>query len=626
MPSAFAAVVDWSRPPGDAPLDALVAAIAADGPARTLVTDGLALAWTGADDPVVDEHGRLTFVDGDVYAVAGATEDRVGTAEVATLHDRFGEALFPRLRADAAVVVHDPRHRRTTVVRDHLGGRSVVWHRSGSRVHLATEVNHLVPLLPSRPAPDPVAVAHWLSPSGPPGDRTMYEGVQRLPRGNLLVVDGAGATHRRYWTLTPTPRPERLSLDEAGDRLRDHLTRAIRRRSPGADVTAVLLSGGLDSSSVAALASTLEDERRPRRSYSATFPHHPSIDESELIDLTCETVGLTSTRVVVRSGSVVAGALPYIERWSLPPVSPNLFFWRPLFDRIRADGTDVLLDGEGGDETFGLAPFLLSDRLRQGRVRAAADLVRRVPGGGSHLGRETIVEWLRSYGAKGLVPHSIHQAVRRVRGADRYAVPWLRPELHRHVRDHDLHAAWKQHRGPRWWAYLLDAVATGAASALAYDHIRRRAAMSGLRSLHPLVDVDVVEFVLGLDPELAFDPRWSRPVFRQATAGLLPDPVRLRPSKSTFNAAFHEALVGPDLAVADALLRPGEARVEAYVDLGVARARLVDQVPPPDQRDMWSLHLWRLLTTELWLRGEDGSLDDDRWRRLLVAPSFELQP
>jgi asparagine synthase (glutamine-hydrolysing) len=622
----IAGIVDWQRPPTAADLDGLVAALAPEGNARSLLTDGLALAWTGDHDPV-ERDRTLLHIDGNVYAVAGEVEGPLGPAALATLHARLGDALFPKLRADAVVLVHDRRRRRVQLGRDQLGGKGLIWHRNGPRVRFASEVAQLLRLLPSRPGPDIVSLAHWLAPSGSPGDRTMHEGVQRLVRGEILTVHGRDVRTARYWLPTPPRRPTTSTMADAAAGLRTHLETAVRRRSTGPATTAVLLSGGLDSSSVAAVGATLDADHRPKLAYSATFPSHPSIDETELIELTAADLDLRSTKIDVTSGSVLAGAVTYIERWNLPPMSPNLFFWLPLLDRVHADGVRVLLDGEGGDEAFGLSPFLISDRLARGRVRAAAELVRQVPGGRPDLPRDVIVHWLKLYGFKGLVPGWAHRTARRVRGAGRYAPDWVRPEVARHFLTDDLEAAWKRHRGPRWWAYLLDAVATGAASTLGHDHVRLRGAMCGIENRHPLVDVDVLEYVLGLDPNLAFDPRWSRPVFREAVRGVLGDRVRLRPDKSTFNATFQEALAGPDLAVARVLLAPGQTEVEAYVDLDAARATLMDAIPPAGpERDWWSLYFWRLLTAELWLRAEAGRPADEPWRTLLAEPVLALRP
>jgi hypothetical protein len=118
-------------------------------------------------------------------------------------------------------------------------------------------------------------------------------------------------------------------------------------------------------------------------------------------------------------------------------------------------------------------------------------------------------------------------------------------------------------------------------------------------------------------------------VFREAVKGALHDRVRRRADKSTFNATFQEALMGPDFPVAWELLTPGQCEVEAYVDLAVVRTKLMTSVPgDPQARDWWSLYLWRLLTAELWLRAEAGTTTvaaAEPWRALLADPVVALR-
>jgi asparagine synthase (glutamine-hydrolysing) len=132
--------------------------------------------------------------------------------------------------------------------------------------------------------------------------------------------------------------------------------------------------------------------------------------------------------------------------------------------------------------------------------------------------------------------------------------------------------------------------------------------------------------MLQLPPELAFDPMRSRPLLREAMAGLIPDEVRLRPSKSTFDALFHESLAGPDLPVVRELLGDPDAAVGEYVDLATVRTRLLDPEPPshPTARMHWALYTWRLVTAELWLRSASDADLVPRLGASLRQPDLEL--
>ncbi len=605
----FAGCVDRRGRPDTAPLEAAVAPEAGGLPVSSIVLGPLALAFAGPE-PARGADG-LCLIDGDVYAPWPHEPE----AQLLAAWRRDGEEALLPLRADLAAVLWDGERERGLLVRDQMGGRTIVFHFDGSALRFATEVALLLRMLPRRPEPDETALAHWLGVSGMPGDKTLFAGVHRLPAAHVLTLGTRTPSPRRWWSPRYR-RPRKADPAEQAERLRDTLRVAVQRRASTAADSGVLLSGGLDSSTIGAVATKLlPDDRRPARSYSATFPDHPTVDETELIAHLNESYGLRSTRIVVRRGTLLTGVLPYIERWALPPVSPNLFFWLPLFERAAADGTSVMLDGEGGDEIFGLSPYLIADYVRRGRVRGAAELVTRVPGGGNVTPRVTR-RWLRYYGARALAPAWAHALSRRVRPNERHVQPWFPPRLARTFVDSSDAAAWKRIGGPRWWAYLVNATTRGMGPALAYDHIRRRGALSGVRSRHPIVDVDVIELILSLPPELAFHPEHSRPLVREAMRGLMPEQVRLRPTKSSFDAVFHAALAGPDLPLARAILCDPAARVGAYVDLDVLRRELLDPEPPPagPARQTWALWLWRTLTAECWLRAQE---DRDEPRRTL---------
>ncbi len=570
-------------------------ALDGDRAIRTLQRRSLTLGWIGDGEPSLEP---FCFLDGVLYGDDGDRPE----VRLAAAHRREGEAMLGRLRGDFALLFYDASRDDGLVARDHLGGRGVYWHHAGTRTIVASEVRYVLALLASRPPVDDVTMAHWLGLSGVPTARTFHAGINRLENAHALHFGRGQPRPKRYWTPVYR-RPIERSRAELVAGLRAALEEAVCRRSRPGEQTALLLSGGLDSSTVAALASQLDADRRPARAYSATFPDHPTVDEGTLIDGLCTSFGLAGTRAEVRAGSVVGGAIEYIDHWQLPPPSPNLFFWFPLLRRAAADGTSVLLDGEGGDELFGLSPYLLADRIMRGQVRAAADLVRRMPGSRPDLPRSAVWPFMREFGFKGVVPRGLHRARR---GRNTLITPeWLLPATRAVYVDNDVAADWKQLPGPRWWAYLVDVVTRGMGAAMCHDHVRRRAAVVGIDARHPLVDVDVVEYVLGLPPEAAFDTRHSRPLVREAMAGLLPDSVRLRAGKSSFDEIFHYSLGGADLAVVRELLRPGEAEVESYVDLSVVAATLLVG-PPAGQRTAWANALWRLVTAECWLRSAAG--------------------
>jgi asparagine synthase (glutamine-hydrolysing) len=579
---------------------------------RIAVAAALEPAPAAADRSVCAIAGSI--YDTERPARAADLDPALPTAELlARAHARIGERVLEGLRGDFCLILYDPDRDEGLAARDHMGGLPVYWQPAGATALVATDPRVALRMSPARPGPDRAAIAHWASPSGIPADRTLYAGLHRLAAGHLLRLRRGEASSERYWAPSYGPRLAG-SREDLVDGLRERLETAVARRTP-ARGGAVLLSGGLDSSTVAAFASR-QTPRRIDAGYSAVFPDHPTVDESEQIDQLSDALGLRSIRAEVHSGSVLEGALAYLERFELPPISPNLFFWMPLFDRVAADGADALLDGEGGDELFGLSPMLIADRLRRGRPLAARRLIDNIPGAGGAAPKHAVRSFMREYGFRAALPPSVQRLSRRLNGPDRYTEPYLLPATKRAFMEDLDGLSWKKIRGPRWWGYLVDITTRGMGPAFVYEHAALRARMAGIEARHPLVDADVIEYVLSLPPELAWSHERSRPLVRETTAGILPDEVRLRPDKSTFDAIFHAALAGPDLPVVRTLLGGDDARIHEFLDAAAIRRELLDPGPPPAAKPLqqWAIKVWRLATAELWLRFQE---DPGEPRRVL---------
>lgn len=511
---------------------------------------------------------------------------------------RWGEAMLERLRGDFALLVWDPSAQTGLLARDQLGSGSVYFHFGGGRLVFGSEVSRVLALLPTRPAPDEAALAHWLAASGPPEGRTLYAGVRRLREGGLIRLREGRWEEGRYWAPRYEPTTE-SDPEAAVAGLHERLQTAVRRRMSGGGV-GVMLSGGLDSSAVAGVAAELSDgQASGPPTYSAVFPLDPRADESALIGSLVTSLGLDSVRIAVEGGSPLGGTLEYLREFELPPSSPNLFFWLPLLRRAAADGVTALMDGEGGDEALGTAHYLLADRVRAGRLLDALRLTRSFPGAGDKPPWRTVLSVLRDYGLRGAFLAGRPREFRP-------APTWLTPPMQAAYLDSEDPWAWARAPGPRWWAYLVQALTSSKGAALARDQVRHRSALAGIEARHPLLDLDLVEYVLSLDPVLAFDRYRSRPLLREAVRGLIPDSVRLRPWKSDFDTVFHRGLLETDRAALGRLLGDSGAEIRAYVNPAAVRREMVGGPGSgfAGGKQAWAIYAWRLATAECWLRAQ----------------------
>lgn len=559
--------------------------------------------------------GRVTSLS----AIARAAAVEPGDSPpllLARAWERLGDDLVALLRGDFALLLFDRAAVCGLLVRDQLGMRPLFLRPEGRALAFASELRDLLALLDRRPQPNPSAVAHWLARVGAPGDATLYEGVIRLAPGNLIRLSSSGWEREQWWA----PRysePAPLSRAEAVAVVAEAMEGAVDRALVGARTPAVLLSGGFDSGSIAAIAA------RSHRlgAYSGVFPQAPSVDESARIAAVRRFVGLEGVEAHVRGGSALRGSLEFLDAWGLPSASPNWFVWAPLLARARADGVGELLDGEGGDELFGCSPYLIADLLAHGRLPSAARALRRIPGMGSRPRLRWLVRALIQYGGRGVLPRPLHAALRRARDPSRHVPAWLDARAARSVRAMHDPWQWKRLDGPRWWASLVSALMIAPDAIGAPEQLVREAALAGVELRHPYRDVELAATVLALPPPLAFDSHLDRPLARAAMRGLLPDVVRASDEKPFFNELLADALRGPDRHWLEQLLGDPRAEVGAYVDRDLLRPLVLSPASARLRSPSWALDAWRLVTIECWLRSEAES---DFARRLL--DSRELGP
>ncbi len=541
--------------------------------------------------------GRLTNAPA-LRERLGLDADVTQPALIAHAYARLGAEACALLRGTYVLVAYDRERELATVLRDHLGGHPLVYARAGAGALFAEHERAIVDLLPSTPGPDRLALAQWIDRGSIPDERTLFEGLRRIPPAHRAVLSAGSVAIEAYWR----PRYEGVtggSRQEVAERLRDAAFAAVERAAEGAHRPGVLLSGGLDSSCVAAGLAARPGSPSPALALAGVFPLHPETDERELIEATALHTNLPVELIAFDDrASILAPALEHIDRWRLPPVTPNLFAWRPVMARARELGVDAMLDGEGGDELFAFAPHLIADRLRAGRWLAAWHLSRRIPEVGVDADARMRLRALRVYGASRLVPLAVKRWRRRRRAvgspsslllaADESALSEL--EAGSHARGLD---------GPLWWRGLAEGLTRPGETLGVSAHLRREATDERIDRRHPfLFDLDLLLTALADPPRMQFEIR-DRALLRDGLAGHIPEAVRTRHEKS-----FFTGLLPTGLAADGALLAGGPAQddapVRAFVSPAALDALLREGPAPRDSRV--ARRLWHAGLADVWLR------------------------
>jgi asparagine synthase (glutamine-hydrolysing) len=272
------------------------------------------------------------------------------TEVVLALYEREGlERMLERLTGMFAIVIADTRRGAVHLVRDGVGIKPLYWAQCGRTVLFASEAKAFLAHPAFRAEIDPAEVDELLAFRYVAGEASLLEGVRHVQPGHRLTITPSGVTEARYWSIPDDPETLRLSREDAADRLSDLLGRSVQSQLRSDVNLGCQLSGGVDSSLVAVLASAHHAAKL--NTFSIVFDE-PRFSEEPWILEAAATARAASHRFMFDEAAFM-GALDAASWHMDQPIShPNsLALW--VLARRSRDLATVLLTGEGADELFG---------------------------------------------------------------------------------------------------------------------------------------------------------------------------------------------------------------------------------------------------------------------------------
>ena len=465
--------------------------------------------------------------------------------------EKFGDAVWPMLRGPFAAAIWDPRRRALTLARDQLGLNVVMWHRSEKFFAFATMPNGLFALADVPRQLSEEKFADFLVLNHADHATTIYRNVFRVLPAHVLTVAADGAlAQRRYWSPAEIA-PVRLASDaEYAEGLRACLDDAVRRQLRSAHPVGCLLSGGLDSSSVAVLAArTLAGKNRrlaaftgvPRRGFDGAVPDGSYANETPYVEAIREAAGNIDVTYLhndaCNDGVELERFFPVLEG---PVRNPTNLGWVLAILRLaRAQDRRVLLGGLHGNHTVSWSGWSqAAAHVKGGRLLTALrqwqQYYRSTPFSRSVALRKLLLE--------PLLPARLSDWADRRGDVAWRAHSSIHPEFAAAMRV-DTRA--RRHGHDFRYRMRPDERIGGLALAdYAGDWFAAEKALTGVEVRDPTADLDVVSYCFGVPAEQYLAEDVDRSLIRRAMWGLLPEIVLTNRLSGLQAADWYEKLSG----------------------------------------------------------------------------------
>ncbi|MDG4595657.1 MAG: asparagine synthase (glutamine-hydrolyzing) [Candidatus Contendobacter sp.] len=315
--------------------------------------------------PMLDASGELCIVfNGEIYnfadlrrelAVKGHVFHSQSDTEVLlAAYREWGTDCLSRLNGMFAFALYDGRNRRLFMARDRAGEKPLFYAQTHGTLRFASELKGLMadPALPRRI--DPEALDCYLALGYVPGERCILQGVNKLPPAHALLfnLNDGQARVWRYWSLPEFDKAAGTTdvtalLDELEALLED----AVRRQLVADVPVGVLLSGGVDSSLVTAMAVRAAS---PMKTFTIRFPGYGHYDETEHARLIAH--HFNTEHIELEAAESTVDLLPLLARQFDEPMVDSSMIPTYLVSRLIREHCTVALGGDGGDELFGGYP------------------------------------------------------------------------------------------------------------------------------------------------------------------------------------------------------------------------------------------------------------------------------
>jgi asparagine synthase (glutamine-hydrolysing) len=553
----------------------------------------------GGDQPIYNEDKTIVVVyNGEIYNYRELREELEAKGHVFRTHsdteiivhgyEEWGDTSFDRYNGMFGIALYDIKKKRLLLVRDHFGIKPLYYSVQGSTLLFGSEIKPIINSGLVEKAPNDETIYRYLMYRiHDEGEETFFKGVRRLLPGQMMIFEKGVHRIQSYTKIRKdlsSTKPKAVCTQEDIETFEQLLTKAIQMRLVSEVPVGTCLSGGLDSSTVVAVANKLLREKaqdsgslgKEQKAYSAVFPGSVNDEEKYIDALIAQLKHIDNVKVFPKPEEFFTDLEDFILYQEEPTISTGPYAQYQVMRKAHEDVT-VLLDGQGADEMMaGYLPYYfvyIKQMMKRGEY---FKLLREVWSSRDIFWKLALQKLTYSLGFQKKISmgNLLKDSFKKQYSKSRFQT--VSDNLKERL--------------------LEDIFGNSLQSLLRYED--KNAMRFSIEGRVPFLDMNLIKFLFTLPDDAIIQHGWNKSILRKAFASYLPDMISQRRNKIGFTTPENEWFLRMKNRIYGIFMTESFANRPYWNQSEVVKAfELFIQGKNDD-----TMLFWRMLNLEIWMR------------------------
>ena len=505
---------------------------------------------------------------------------------ILSAYEKWGEQSPEKLIGDFAFAIWDDLRQRIFCARDHFGVKPFYYYMTDKIFAFASEVKALFCLDEVPCTLNEIRVAEYLASIFDDTANTFYKNILRLSPACFITANRSKAQLVSYWSLDPSRSMRPSSNEEYVEGFREKFSEAVHSRLRSAFPVGSMLSGGLDSSSIACTARKffVQNSGDRLKTFSAVFDKVPQCDEREFIDSVLALNGFEPSFVHGDEHRCLMELDHVLWHEDEALYAFNLSLNWSIYKSAQKQGVRIMLDGFDGDTTVSHGVGYLVELARTGRWLSLLSETKGFAANFELNPWKFYWDYVWRWGIKNSIPKRLMNAQRLIRqrltkreqssGRPTW-ISLVNPRFARQVGLAERRNVLRKQKGfigvPGSERDVHFRLLKQGVMPYTLEVINKAAAAFSIEPRFPFWDKRLVEYCLALPPEQKIKGGWSRLILRRAMAGIVPLKVQWRAGKSNLGHNLIHGVRNYERNRLEKLILRRDTIIEKYVDMPYLR-------------------------------------------------------